>query len=116
MFLVSLCLHPAPECDSNNDVSIRPFARSGVQSSVPEMVSGNGFLFFCFFEASHSIITTNIICAIPLQRHSCNPVLLFDAEVEKYCPDNMMQIKVCLFTVLLKSQKYRIIILYIVFR
>ncbi|XP_058510330.1 DNA topoisomerase 3-alpha [Solea solea] len=25
--------------------------------------------------------------------HSCNPVLLFDAEVEKYCPDNMVQIK-----------------------
>lgn len=25
--------------------------------------------------------------------HSCNPVLLFDAEVEKYCPDNMIQIK-----------------------
>uniref|UniRef100_A0A3P8PWW5 DNA topoisomerase n=1 Tax=Astatotilapia calliptera TaxID=8154 RepID=A0A3P8PWW5_ASTCA len=25
--------------------------------------------------------------------HSCNPVLLFDAEVEKYCPDNMLQIK-----------------------
>ncbi|XP_054464313.1 LOW QUALITY PROTEIN: DNA topoisomerase 3-alpha [Anoplopoma fimbria] len=25
--------------------------------------------------------------------HSCNPVLLFDAEVEKYCPDNMKQIK-----------------------
>ncbi|XP_040927756.1 DNA topoisomerase 3-alpha isoform X2 [Betta splendens] len=30
----------------------------------------------------------------PLQKwHSCNPVLLFDAEVEKYCPDNMIQIK-----------------------
>uniref|UniRef100_A0A671WB65 DNA topoisomerase n=1 Tax=Sparus aurata TaxID=8175 RepID=A0A671WB65_SPAAU len=30
----------------------------------------------------------------PFQKwHSCNPVLLFDAEVEKYCPDNMMQIK-----------------------
>ena len=56
------------------------------------------------------------MCIIPFQRHSCNPVLLFDAEVEKYCPDNMMQIKVCLFTVLLKSQKYRVIILYIVFR
>ncbi|XP_017272283.1 DNA topoisomerase 3-alpha [Kryptolebias marmoratus] len=25
--------------------------------------------------------------------HSCNPVLLFDTEVEKYCPDNMIQIK-----------------------
>lgn len=25
--------------------------------------------------------------------HSCNPVLLFDAEVEKYCPENMKQIK-----------------------
>uniref|UniRef100_A0A665TQN7 DNA topoisomerase n=1 Tax=Echeneis naucrates TaxID=173247 RepID=A0A665TQN7_ECHNA len=25
--------------------------------------------------------------------HSCNPVLLFDAEVEKYCPDTMVQIK-----------------------
>ncbi|XP_040046207.2 DNA topoisomerase 3-alpha [Gasterosteus aculeatus] len=25
--------------------------------------------------------------------HSCNPVLLFDAEVEKHCPDNMKQIK-----------------------
>ncbi|XP_062263697.1 DNA topoisomerase 3-alpha [Platichthys flesus] len=25
--------------------------------------------------------------------HSCNPQLLFDAEVEKYCPDNMIQIK-----------------------
>ncbi|XP_061158338.1 DNA topoisomerase 3-alpha [Syngnathus typhle] len=24
---------------------------------------------------------------------SCNPVLLFDAEVEKYCPDGMVQIK-----------------------
>ncbi|XP_019744278.1 DNA topoisomerase 3-alpha [Hippocampus comes] len=24
---------------------------------------------------------------------SCNPVLLFDAEVEKYCPDGMIQIK-----------------------
>ena len=56
------------------------------------------------------------MCIIPFQRHSCNPVLLFDAEVEKYCPDNMMQIKVCLFTVPLKSQKYRVIILYIVFR
>lgn len=30
----------------------------------------------------------------PYQKwHSCNPVLLFDAEVEKYCPDNMIQIK-----------------------
>ncbi|XP_063327484.1 DNA topoisomerase 3-alpha [Pelmatolapia mariae] len=30
----------------------------------------------------------------PFQKwHSCNPVLLFDAEVEKYCPDNMLQIK-----------------------
>uniref|UniRef100_A0A7N6AE04 DNA topoisomerase n=1 Tax=Anabas testudineus TaxID=64144 RepID=A0A7N6AE04_ANATE len=30
----------------------------------------------------------------PFQKwHSCNPVLLFDAEVEKYCPDNMIQIK-----------------------
>lgn len=29
-FLVSLCLHPAPECDSNNDVSIRPLTGSGV--------------------------------------------------------------------------------------
>ncbi|XP_047428645.1 DNA topoisomerase 3-alpha [Mugil cephalus] len=30
----------------------------------------------------------------PFQKwHSCNPVLLFDAEVEKYCPDNMTQIK-----------------------
>ncbi|XP_068435573.1 DNA topoisomerase 3-alpha isoform X2 [Clinocottus analis] len=25
--------------------------------------------------------------------YSCNPVQLFDAEVEKYCPDNMKQIK-----------------------
>ncbi|KAG9279931.1 DNA topoisomerase 3-alpha [Astyanax mexicanus] len=25
--------------------------------------------------------------------HSCNPVLLFDAEVEKYCPENYVQIK-----------------------
>nr|XP_020443489.1 DNA topoisomerase 3-alpha isoform X1 [Monopterus albus] len=30
----------------------------------------------------------------PFQKwHSCNPVLLFDAEVAKYCPDNMVQIK-----------------------
>ncbi|KAM8824210.1 DNA topoisomerase 3-alpha isoform 1-T1 [Synchiropus picturatus] len=30
----------------------------------------------------------------PFQKwHSCNPVLLFDAEVEKYCPDNMVPIK-----------------------
>uniref|UniRef100_A0A3Q3VNE3 DNA topoisomerase n=1 Tax=Mola mola TaxID=94237 RepID=A0A3Q3VNE3_MOLML len=30
----------------------------------------------------------------PFQKwHSCNPVMLFDAEVEKYCPDNMIQIK-----------------------
>ncbi|XP_053194618.1 DNA topoisomerase 3-alpha isoform X1 [Scomber japonicus] len=30
----------------------------------------------------------------PYQKwHSCSPVLLFDAEVEKYCPDNMVQIK-----------------------
>uniref|UniRef100_H3CL93 DNA topoisomerase n=1 Tax=Tetraodon nigroviridis TaxID=99883 RepID=H3CL93_TETNG len=30
----------------------------------------------------------------PFQKwHSCNPVILFDAEVEKYCPDNMVQIK-----------------------
>ncbi|XP_019961551.2 DNA topoisomerase 3-alpha [Paralichthys olivaceus] len=30
----------------------------------------------------------------PFQKwHSCNPQLLFDAEVEKYCPDNMIQIK-----------------------
>ena len=27
-------------------------------------------------------------------RHSCNPVMLFDAVVEKYCPENMVQIKV----------------------
>uniref|UniRef100_A0A8C9QXU3 DNA topoisomerase n=1 Tax=Scleropages formosus TaxID=113540 RepID=A0A8C9QXU3_SCLFO len=26
-------------------------------------------------------------------RHSCNPVLLFDAEVEKYCPENSVPIK-----------------------
>ncbi|KAG5832859.1 hypothetical protein ANANG_G00295660 [Anguilla anguilla] len=25
--------------------------------------------------------------------HSCNPVLLFDAEVEKHCPENFVQIK-----------------------
>lgn len=25
--------------------------------------------------------------------HSCNPVLLFDAEVEKYCPENSVKIK-----------------------
>uniref|UniRef100_A0AAY4BQY9 DNA topoisomerase n=1 Tax=Denticeps clupeoides TaxID=299321 RepID=A0AAY4BQY9_9TELE len=30
----------------------------------------------------------------PFQKwHSCNPVLLFDAEVEKYCPENFIQIK-----------------------
>ncbi|KAI7803718.1 putative DNA topoisomerase 3-alpha [Triplophysa rosa] len=30
----------------------------------------------------------------PFQKwHSCNPVLLFDAEVEKYCPDNFVPIK-----------------------
>uniref|UniRef100_A0A3P9KGI1 DNA topoisomerase n=1 Tax=Oryzias latipes TaxID=8090 RepID=A0A3P9KGI1_ORYLA len=30
----------------------------------------------------------------PFQKwHSCNPVMLFDAEVEKYCPDNMIPIK-----------------------
>ncbi|XP_006798035.1 DNA topoisomerase 3-alpha [Neolamprologus brichardi] len=30
----------------------------------------------------------------PFQKwHSCNPVLLFDAVIEKYCPDNMLQIK-----------------------
>ncbi|XP_032443756.1 DNA topoisomerase 3-alpha isoform X1 [Xiphophorus hellerii] len=30
----------------------------------------------------------------PFQKwHSCSPVLLFDAEVEKICPDNMVQIK-----------------------
>ncbi|XP_077413817.1 DNA topoisomerase 3-alpha [Vanacampus margaritifer] len=30
----------------------------------------------------------------PYQKwHSCNPVLLFDAEVEKYCPDGMIQVK-----------------------
>ncbi|XP_061568007.1 DNA topoisomerase 3-alpha [Cololabis saira] len=30
----------------------------------------------------------------PFQKwHSCNPVLLFDAEVEKYCPENMINIK-----------------------
>ncbi|XP_058851749.1 DNA topoisomerase 3-alpha isoform X1 [Acipenser ruthenus] len=30
----------------------------------------------------------------PFQKwHSCNPVVLFDAEVEKYCPDNYVDIK-----------------------
>ncbi|XP_077396561.1 DNA topoisomerase 3-alpha isoform X2 [Festucalex cinctus] len=30
----------------------------------------------------------------PYQKwNSCNPVLLFDAEVEKYCPDGMIQVK-----------------------
>uniref|UniRef100_A0A6Q2Y6L8 DNA topoisomerase n=1 Tax=Esox lucius TaxID=8010 RepID=A0A6Q2Y6L8_ESOLU len=30
----------------------------------------------------------------PFQKwHSCNPVQLFDAEVEKYCPENSVQIK-----------------------
>ncbi|KAG5279433.1 hypothetical protein AALO_G00077730 [Alosa alosa] len=30
----------------------------------------------------------------PFQKwHSCNPVLLFEAEVEKYCPENFIQIK-----------------------
>ncbi|XP_016137415.1 DNA topoisomerase 3-alpha-like [Sinocyclocheilus grahami] len=30
----------------------------------------------------------------PFQKwHSCNPVLLFDAEVEKYCPENFIPIK-----------------------
>ncbi|XP_030646362.1 DNA topoisomerase 3-alpha [Chanos chanos] len=30
----------------------------------------------------------------PFQKwHSCNPVLLFDAEVEKYCPENSVNIK-----------------------
>ncbi|XP_043945526.1 DNA topoisomerase 3-alpha isoform X2 [Protopterus annectens] len=30
----------------------------------------------------------------PFQKwHSCNPVTLFDAEVEKYCPDNFVNIK-----------------------
>ncbi|CAL8310103.1 unnamed protein product [Arctogadus glacialis] len=30
----------------------------------------------------------------PFQKwHSCNPVMLFDAVVEKYCPENMVQLK-----------------------
>ncbi|XP_051569913.1 DNA topoisomerase 3-alpha-like isoform X2 [Myxocyprinus asiaticus] len=30
----------------------------------------------------------------PFQKwHSCNPVLLFDAEVEKYCPENFVPVK-----------------------
>uniref|UniRef100_A0A3B3TBR1 DNA topoisomerase n=1 Tax=Paramormyrops kingsleyae TaxID=1676925 RepID=A0A3B3TBR1_9TELE len=29
----------------------------------------------------------------PCYRHSCNPVLLFDAEVQKYCPENFVGVK-----------------------
>lgn len=32
----------------------------------------------------------------PISRRSCNPVTLFDAEVEKYCPENYVDIKVYL--------------------
>lgn len=31
----------------------------------------------------------------PSTRHSCNPLALFDAEIEKYCPENYVDIKVC---------------------
>jgi len=30
-------------------------------------------------------------------RHSCNPLALFDAEIEKYCPENYVDIKVSCF-------------------
>jgi len=34
-------------------------------------------------------------------RHGCSPVSLFDAPVEKYCPDNFIDIKVGLLVSLL---------------
>lgn len=57
---------------------------------------------FWGYKASNTL-TEKAYCflSFSLQRHSCNPVLLFDAEVEKYCPDNMLQIKVGSLTVLL---------------
>lgn len=70
------------------------------------MVSENRILFFFFgYSSSHSFITSDINCTFSPQRHSCNPVVLFDAEVEKYCPDNMIQIKVCLLIVIPRIPK-----------
>lgn len=87
-FCVFSLLDRAPECDSNYDVSIRTLTRPGVQSTVPEMVGDNRNFFH---------LHSGPLMILFFQRHSCNPVSLFDAVVEKYCPDNMMQIKVCLF-------------------
>lgn len=87
LITVSLCIKCAPECDSSNDISIRPLTVSGVQNTLSEMVSDYKKPFCVFFFSFYSL-------GFSLYRHSCNPAVLFAAEVEKYCPDNMVQIKV----------------------
>lgn len=34
------------------------------------------------------------MCFYFFSRQSCNPLVLFEAEIEKYCPENFVDIKV----------------------
>lgn len=47
-YLVSFCLCAAPECDRYNDISVGPPAGTGVQSTLPEMVSKNTVFNFVY--------------------------------------------------------------------
>lgn len=66
------------------------------------MVNENRIFFSQIF-TFRQFVTSDINCTFSHQRHSCNPVVLFDAVVEKYCPDNMMKIKVCFFIIIPES-------------
>lgn len=56
-YLVSFCPCAAPECDCYNDISVRPPAGTGVQSTLPEMVSKNTvFNFVCLFYTLYEVI------------------------------------------------------------
>lgn len=61
-----------------------------------------------FWSKSRKHIYSLLHCCFPMvllhcfasgmffSRHSCDPLVLFDAEIEKYCPENYMDIKVCI--------------------
>lgn len=36
----------------------------------------------------------DFLCFHFFSRQSCNPLVLFEAEIEKYCPENFVDIKV----------------------
>ena len=41
----------------------------------------------------------DFLCFHLFSRQSCNPLVLFEADIEKYCPENFVDIKVGSFAV-----------------